>query len=107
MTGLLSRLALPLLVKELTERAARRRTYVIRVIFAAFLMVVFGYLLSVSAMRSGRGPLQVLGSGQWMFQALIVFQLFGIFFFLPAMTAGQLTLEKERDSLALLFLTRL
>ncbi|MES2571829.1 MAG: hypothetical protein V4710_17470, partial [Verrucomicrobiota bacterium] len=108
MNSRFSRLALPLLVKELTERAARKRTYVIRVMFAASLMGVFGYKLSnLFRLHYMNTFFNVLGSGQEMFETLIVVQFFGIFLFLPAMTAGQLTLEKERDSLALLFLTRL
>ncbi|MDB6174769.1 MAG: hypothetical protein JWL59_4080 [Chthoniobacteraceae bacterium] len=106
MSGFFSRLALPLLAKELGERAVRKRTYIMRVVFAGLLIGAFGVLVNEFSTRS-YGPLSVLGSGRWLFQGLLGFQMAGIFLFLPAMTAGQLTLEKERDSLVLLFLTRL
>ncbi len=106
MTRFFSKLALPLLAKELTERAARKRTYIGRVIFAVLLMGAFGMLLAQFS-RYNYGPFVVLGNGGIFFQGVILFQAAGIFLFLPAMTAGQITFEKERDSLALLFLTRL
>ncbi len=99
--------SLPLLVKELTEQAARKRTYVIRVLFAMLLMTMFGFALKSQLTNEFARRLDVLGNGRQMFKSLIGFQLLGILLFLPAMTAGQLTMEKERDSLALLFLTRL
>jgi ABC-type transport system involved in multi-copper enzyme maturation permease subunit len=52
-------------------------------------------------------PFAVLGHGREMFQALVLLQFTGIYLFMPAITCGVLTQEKERDSLALLFLTRL
>ena len=51
---------LPLLVKELTEQAARRRTYVIRVVYAAGLFACFFLMLRRDTVLS---PERVLGSG--------------------------------------------
>ncbi|MDB6174768.1 MAG: gliding motility-associated transporter permease protein [Chthoniobacteraceae bacterium] len=102
-----SRLSLPLLAKELTEKAARKRTYGMRVLFAVLLMAAFGITAKEYFASSGVGSLSVLGRGHSIFRGLIVLQLVGIYLFLPAMASGQITIEKERDSLALLFLTRL
>lgn len=98
---------LPLLAKELTEQAARPRTYKLRVGYA--LLLYFGAFLcflgtfgSVTA-----SPLAILGHGRGMFMACIDLQLVGIYLFMPAITCGAITNEKERGSLPLLFLTRL
>jgi ABC-type transport system involved in multi-copper enzyme maturation permease subunit len=98
---------LPLLAKELTEQAARRRTFVIRVAYATILFLMaslfFHEILSVAA----NSPLAVLGHGKEMFATVVGLQFAGIYLFMPAMTSGVITQEKERDSLQLLFLTRL
>ncbi len=100
-------LSLPLLAKELTEIAARRRTYITRVVYA---LLLFGFFVGMneSTLTSAmRNPLYAMGTGQDMFEVLIVLQLIGICLFLPAFTAGLITQEKERDSLVLLLLTEL
>lgn len=103
-------LGCPLLVKELTELAARKRTYELRVLYAVVLFVtalmlfwgqIFGNYVS------GSSALSVLGRGDDMFQVLVVLQFAGIYLFLPAMTCPAITSEKERDALPLLLLTRL
>ena len=99
--------ALPLLAKELIEQAARKRTYVIRVLYATLLFVT-AYLVFYDTLRVGRvSPLAVLGRGREMFSTLVGLQFAGIYFFMPAMTCSVITEEKERASLQLLFLTRL
>jgi ABC-type transport system involved in multi-copper enzyme maturation permease subunit len=108
-TELRARLAMPLLVKELTEMAARRRTYVLRVLYALALYVVFALDLWSRARRTAYyDPLTAyLGYGRDIFDLLTEFQLGAILFFLPALMCGRITQEKERDSLVLLFLTEL
>jgi ABC-type transport system involved in multi-copper enzyme maturation permease subunit len=103
----LKQCGLPLLGKELIEQAARKRTYVIRVAYATMLFFIaflffFEILSSVSA-----SPLSALGRGKEIVSAVIGIQFAGVYFFMPAMTCGVITQEKERDSLQLLFLTRL
>jgi ABC-type transport system involved in multi-copper enzyme maturation permease subunit len=99
--------SLPLLAKELTEIAARRRTYVTRVVYA-LLLITFFLAINHSTFRNmSLMPLYAMGMGQIMFEMLIFLQLVGICLFLPAFAAGLITQEKERDSLALLFLTEL
>ena len=97
----------PLLTKELTEIAARRRTYVTRVVYALLLFGFFVAMNESTLRNAASNPLYAMGAGQNMFQVLIVLQLIGICLFLPAFTAGLITQEKERDSLVLLLLTEL
>ncbi|MBC8113023.1 MAG: ABC transporter permease subunit [Candidatus Saccharimonas sp.] len=100
-------LGLPLLAKELTEQSARRRTYVIRVLYAAAL---YGFTLWASWNQLGSwnsNAFSVLGKGRDFFEAIAGLQFAGLYLFLPAMTCGVLTSEKERDTLALLLLTKL
>lgn len=107
MTRLLSRFGLPLLAKELIEQAARKRTYVVRVLYAVLLFfaayVFFYEILKVGA----ASPQAALGRGREMYLVLVNLQFAGVYVFMPAMTCGVLTQEKERASLQLLFLTRL
>lgn len=99
--------ALPLLARELTEMSARRRTFVMRTIYATVLYVVAG-VLAVSEMSGWTGvSFQFLGRGRDFFKGLTILQFCGLYLFLPAMTSGVLTIEKERDTLSLLLLTRL
>ena len=97
---------LPLLTKELAERAARPRTYWLRVIGAVLLFLCFWtdnrYYLAADLQ-----PSAVLGSGHQMFGSLIAMLYIGIYLFVPAMLCGVVTQEKERDSLSLLLLTEL
>src|SRR6516165_1013319 len=98
---------LPLLAKELLEQSARRRTYVVRVVYAT-LLFVSAFLLFFDILRSGASsPLAVLGKGREMFETLVRLQFGGVYLFMPAITCGVLTLEKERASLPLLIVTRL
>jgi ABC-type transport system involved in multi-copper enzyme maturation permease subunit len=97
----------PLLAKELTEQAARRRTYVLRAIYAAAL---YGFALWVFWNQLGSwssNSFAILGRGRELFEALAGLQFAGLYLFLPAMTCGVLTSEKERDTLSLLLLTNL
>lgn len=94
----------PLLSKELIELANRRRTYIVRFLYTAAL---FGCGLLI---LYGHGGVAVdsttrLGEGRAMFLQLVTLQFYAIYLFLPAMTAGVLTSEKERDTLTLLLLT--
>ena len=107
MTRRLTQLGLPLLAKELIEQAARKRTYVVRVVYASLLFFA-AYLFFYETMQvNAAGSLAVLGRGREMFGTLVGLQFTGIYLFMPAMTCSVLTQEKERASLQLLFLTRL
>ena len=59
MTSLLKQLELPLLSRELRELARRRRTYVLRVVYAAllfwFAIIALGTQLSMATTLADRG----------------------------------------------------
>jgi ABC-type transport system involved in multi-copper enzyme maturation permease subunit len=95
----------PLLGKELLELAARRRTYVLRAVYALLFFGIF--LLIYYQTLATRGPniLSMLGSGRDLFEVIVHLQFAGIYLFLPAMTCGAIASEKENQSLPLLFLT--
>ncbi len=103
----LKQLGLPLLAKELIEQSARKRTYVVRVAYASILFFT-AFLMFYEELRVGRtSPMAVLGKGRELFMMLVALQFAGVYLFMPAMTCGVVTQEKERASLQLLFLTRL
>jgi ABC-type transport system involved in multi-copper enzyme maturation permease subunit len=107
MLKLLKNFGLPLLAKELIEQSARRRTYIVRVVYASLLFFT-AFLIFYQKLRIGTtSPIAVLGKGKDLFMGLVALQFAGIYFFMPAMTCGVVTQEKERASLQLLFLTRL
>ncbi|MHC4199376.1 MAG: ABC transporter permease, partial [Planctomycetota bacterium] len=97
---------LPLLVKELVEQGARRRTYIVRVVYAVLLFFAFAIFFYGEVASRGLSY-QMLGVGGEMFDFLLGVQLVGVYIFLPAMMAGVITYEKERRSLELLFITDL
>ena len=95
---------LPLLAKELTEQAARKRTFVIRVVYATMLFLMASLFFYQALSVAANSPLAVLGHGKDMFATVVGLQFAGIYFFMPAMTSGVITQEKSA-SLQLLFLT--
>ena len=91
-------IGLPLLAKELTEQSARRRTYVIRVVYA---VALYGFTLWTFWNQLGSwnsNSFAILGRGRELFEAIAGLQFAGLYLFLPAMTCGVLTSEKERPS---------
>ena len=103
----LPQLGLPLVAKELTEQAARKQTYVLRVVYALMLFIAAGVMFGETIAAGSTNLFAILGSGRYMFDELLSLQFWGIYLFMPAMTAGVLTAEKEKNTLGLLFLTRL
>ena len=97
----------PLLTKELLEQSARRRTYIVRTGYALLLYAIAFLLFYERLNTAGTSPTQVLGQGKMMFEIVVALQFVGIYLFMPALTCSVITHEKERDSLALLMLTRL
>ena len=101
----------PMLRKELVERAARKRTFVVRLLYAVSFFGMFLFIYHSLFERSfmyGPGGIQglrALGRGDEIYTAILVLQLFGILLFLPAMMCGLITDEKERGTLSLLLLT--
>lgn len=101
------RLSLPLLAKELLEQAARKRTYVVRVMYACLLFFASFLFFNETLSVAGSSPFAALGRGRQMFDVLVGLQFAGIYFFMPAITCSVLTIEKERNTLHLLLLTKL
>jgi ABC-type transport system involved in multi-copper enzyme maturation permease subunit len=96
-------IGLPLLAKELTELAARPRTYLMRgfaAISAALLFALFTAVLLPSA-------LGLLGKGAIIFNVVFGVEWILICLFIPAVVSDTIAREKERQTLDLLFLTRL
>lgn len=98
---------LPLLAKDLSELAARRRTYVVRVVYACLLFGVFFRIFSDWLSALNTNSIALLGQGSNLVIWLALLQFTGIYLYLPAITCGVLTAEKERNTLGLLLLTRL
>lgn len=97
----------PLLTRELTEQAARKRTFVLRVIYAVILYGFTFIMLWEEMSRWAGQSFAFMGRGKDLFATLARLQFYGLYLFLPAMTCGVLTSEKERDTLSLLMLSRL
>ncbi len=96
-----------MLAKELVEMAQRRRTYGIRVAFAALLFSVSA-LVSLPSYRAARlSPRGLLGQGAQLLDVLYVVEWVGLCLFVPAVVSGALAAEKERNTLQLLFVTRM
>jgi len=100
------RVPLPLLAKELTEQAARPRTYILRVVYAALLFIVYAFVYYQS-LGSWHATGALLGRGSEMFAVVSMCQAYGVFLFLPAIMATAITHEKEHRTLPLLFITAL
>ena len=101
---------LSLLVKELTERSARRRTYALRVAAGLLLLVPVWLFLRVADLGNrfsdgGWDERVLMGRGDQLIQMLVGFLALSIALVLPAMVAGIIANERERGTLALLMLT--
>lgn len=107
----MSRLAqawnLPLLVKELAEQSTRKRTYVIRTVYALLLFGFATLIFWANVYQEINSPFDVLGRGREMFMTVLALQFAGVYLFMPAITCGVLTSEKERNTIGLLLLTKL
>lgn len=100
-------ISLPLLARELTELAARRRTYLVRVLYAAALLFAGWMAFEMSTMHRSTRAIDYLGSGALLLWWTGFLQNYGLLIVLPALTCDVFTREKERQTLGLLFLTRL
>src|ERR1043166_1922781 len=98
MKSLPFRLDLPLLGKELVEQAARKRTYLLRILYAGLLFTGFLVYFNRLFSAAGDNAFSVFGRGREMFDFLVKIQFAGICIFLPVMMAGAIAYEKERDS---------
>ena len=106
---------LPLLRRELTELSSRRRTYVIRfvgaIIVLTAVMLYYSYqvaLLESSGYGIGSGnPNRFLGAGAPIFKGIVPMLFVSVQVLMPALICGSITIEKERNTIGTLFVTRL
>ena len=113
MNALRALFSYPLLARELTERAARKRTYAVRVgyglvLYTIFILAVQRLVAQAAGDPTGLGGLGGLGGfgfGRELLHTLVDLQCWGVLLMQPALMAGGITYEKERDSLSLLILT--
>ena len=98
---------LPLLAKDLAELAQRRQTYGMRVSFAILLFAMSALFFVPTYVAGGFSPLSVLGGGSRLLYAIYEMEFCGLCVFVPAIVGGALAAEKERNTLQLVFLTRL
>jgi ABC-type transport system involved in multi-copper enzyme maturation permease subunit len=100
-------IGLPLLAKELAEMAQRMRTYVVRVLFACLVFTASGLVFLPTYRAAHHARFGLMGEGAKVLDALYAIEFAGICLFVPAVVSGALAAEKERNTLQLLFLTRL
>jgi ABC-type transport system involved in multi-copper enzyme maturation permease subunit len=97
---------LPILTKDLLERASRKRTYVFRFVYGLVLFV-FACTLFYGNIGVSADAGQSLGRGADHFAWLISIQLAVLYALVPIITAEAVAGEKQRDTLALLLVTTL
>ncbi len=107
MASFLARFRFPLLAKELVELSARRRTYLVRTVYAIALYSVTMWTYWRWLGQFEADSFEMLGRGQTLFNELLRWQFWGLYLFLPVVTSSAITSEKERDTLSLLLLTKL
>jgi ABC-type transport system involved in multi-copper enzyme maturation permease subunit len=96
-----------MLAKELAEMAQRRRTYTVRVWFAALIFLMSALVFLPTYRAAQHSPVGLSGQGARLLCVLYEVEWFGLCLFVPAIVSGALAAEKERNTLQLLFLTRL
>lgn len=96
---------LPLLVRELNEQANQKRTYIVRLVYGLTLLIALGVVFSGTLFASQGSS--SLGEGADVFVWLTRCQFWALYLIVPAVTCGCLSLEKERNTLAILLLTTL
>lgn len=96
-------IGLPLIAKELTELAARKRTFVLRVLIGLAL-ALFGGVALFQGQRWGQ---ELLGQGMRVFEVLANLIVWLPVVIGPALAAGAIAGEREEGSLPLLQMTRL
>ncbi|MGB4710953.1 MAG: hypothetical protein WBH28_20950 [Fuerstiella sp.] len=106
---------LPLLRRELTELANRKRTYIIRVL-GAIVILLFLFIFYQQAMLNRQlmlgngftsGITQYLGIGGDVFSEITPVLFYAIQVLMPALGCACITAEKENNTIGTLLLTRL
>ena len=95
---------MPLLLMELQQQAAAKRTYVLRFVYAATL---FGVACFLFYSANNAEDTSVLGRGEKLFEQLFRLQYWGLGIVVPALTCGVITEEKGRNTLGILLMSPL
>ena len=97
----------PIVAKEYRSRMRTWRSPLAMMIYIV-LIAGLGYLMFSSMVGSSNGlGAQAPNYGQQLFKYLVVFQMILITFIAPALTAGAISGERERQTIDLLFVTRI
>ena len=106
----LASLEFPLLRRELTQSAGRRRTWVLRGVVSLVLVSVmlswYGGVLSRSTV-TGAGTLGFLGAGAELLAGLVVFDLWAMLLLLPALTCSAISAGGEKKTLGVVLVSRM
>jgi ABC-type transport system involved in multi-copper enzyme maturation permease subunit len=100
-------LTLPLLTKELAEQSSRWQTFALRTLFALLIYSTALPTLWGTFNVPQSNAMSLLGRGKGLFDQVVIAQLIAIYVLTPCLVAGVVTSEKERDTLAILLITRL
>jgi ABC-type transport system involved in multi-copper enzyme maturation permease subunit len=104
-----------IMVKELRSRMRGRRAFIVLTLYLAVLaLITYGVYVVVAPVARAAGGGLGLGQanasafiGQSIFAVLSIFQLILVSMIAPAFTAGQISLEREKQTLDLLMTTPL
>jgi len=99
-----------IMVKELRSRMRGRRAFIVLTVYLAILaLITYGVYTVVAPNVGGGGFVGGLGQanasaviGQSIFTVLSIFQLILVSFIAPAFTSGQISMEREKQTLDLL-----
>ena len=104
-----------IMVKELRSRMRGRRAFIVLTVYLAILaLITYGVYATVAPAARGGGFAPGMGGGganasaligQTIFSVLSIFQLILVCFIAPAFTAGQISMEREKQTLDLLIST--
>ena len=97
---------MPLLKRELIENSHKKRTYVLRILVALIFMLIMLLFYSEQIARYS-SVLQIMGRGRELAAVLLVCNLVAIYVLLPAMACSAISSEREKQTLALILITRI
>ena len=96
----------PLLQRELTQIAYRRRTYILRCLVTAVMMLVLLGSYQAVSRNAGNSIAAILGRGTDFAGNLLVYCLCMIYLLLPAMSCSAISSEREKQTLGLILISR-
>lgn len=93
--------------RELIENSHKKRTYVLRVLFVAILMLIMLVFYSQEFARRRTTVLAALGRGFELAGVLLVVDLCAVYILLPALACSAISTEREKQTLPLLLISRI